>query len=315
MPIKNEGKTVGAIGINFYQKSVINEEELMLLMIVARQIETSINNAYQAAEIKRAHEKLEERVEKRTAELLKTNQLLKQEITDRKYAEKQLIQSREQLRKLATRIQSIREEEITRVAREIHDDLGQLLTVLKIEISLMDKKLSSASNCGYSYPTNQIKSITELIDTAIFRVQKISTELRPAVLDTLGLVEAIKFQSKKFESLNGVHCELDINTNNAVFNQEQSTAIFRILQESLTNVIRHAKATRVRISLRLEAENLVLKVEDNGIGIRNSEILNPKSVGILGMKERVLILGGDLEIRGMKKKGTIVSATLPLNYL
>lgn len=314
MPIKNEGKTVGAIGINFYQKSVVNEEELMLLMIVARQIETSINNAYQAAEIKRAHEKLEERVEKRTAELLKTNQLLKQEITDRKYAEKQLIQSREQLRKLATRIQSIREEEITRVAREIHDDLGQLLTVLKIELSLMDKKLSSASNCGQSYPTNQIKSITELIDSAIFRVQKISTELRPAVLDTLGLVEAIKFQSKEFETLNGIHCELDINTNNAIFNQEQSTAIFRILQESLTNVIRHAKATRVRISLGLEAENLVLKVEDNGIGIKNSEIMNPKSIGILGMKERVLILGGDLEIRGMKTKGTIVSATLPLNY-
>ena len=312
MPIKNGGKTIGAIGINSYQKNVFNEEELKLLIIVARQIETSINNAYQAAAIQIAHEELEGRVEERTAELLKTNELLKQEITDRKHAEIQLIQSREQLRKLATRMQSIREEEITRVARGIHDDLGQLLTVLKIEISLMDKKLSSASNGGQSYPVKQIKSILELIDSAIFRVQKISTELRPAVLDTLGLVEAIKYQAKEFESRSGIHCEVDINTKNIAFNQERSIAIFRVLQESLTNIVRHANATKIKISLKLAADDLVLEVEDNGIGIKNSDIVNPKSIGILGMKERVLVLGGDLKIRGIPKKGTIVSVKLPL---
>lgn len=233
------------------------------------------------------------------------------DITDRKHAQVELIQSREQLRKLATRMQSIREEEIARLARGIHDDLGQLLTVLKIELSLMGKKLSSVSNGGQSYPTKQIKSISELIDTAIFRVQKISTELRPAVLDTLGLVEAIKYQSKEFESLSGIHCEVDIKTNDIAFDQDQSIVIFRVLQESLTNIARHANATKIRISMKLSGENLVLKVKDNGRGITNSDIANPKSVGILGMKERVLALGGDLKIRGIPKKGTIVSILLP----
>ncbi|MEE9176395.1 MAG: GAF domain-containing protein [Thermodesulfobacteriota bacterium] len=235
------------------------------------------------------------------------------DITERKKAEIQLIQSREQLRKLATRMQSIREEEITSLARWIHDDLGQLLTGLKIEISLMDKKLSSASNGGYSYPAKRMKSISGLIDTAIFRVQRISTELRSPVLDTLGLVEAIKYQSKEFESMSGIYCEVDIKTGGIAPDQKRSIAIFRVLQESLTNIARHANATRVGISMKLSGENLLLEVEDNGRGITNSEIVNPKSVGILGMEERVLVFGGDLKIRGIPKKGTIVSVILPLN--
>ncbi|MEX0998720.1 MAG: PAS domain S-box protein [Thermodesulfobacteriota bacterium] len=234
------------------------------------------------------------------------------DITDRKRAEIQLIQSREQLRKLATRMQSIREEEIARVARGIHDDLGQLLAGLKIELSLMGKKLSLASNGGQLYPVKQIKSISELIDMAIFRVQEISTELRPAVLDTLGLIEAIKFQSKKFESHSGIHCKVDIKTNDLAFDQERSIAIYRVLQESLTNIARHANATKTRISMKLSGGNIVLEVKDNGRGIKDSDILNPKSVGILGMKERVLALGGDLKIKSIPKKGTIVSIILPL---
>ena len=177
----------------------------------------------------------------------------------------------------------------------------------------MDKKLSSASNGGYSYPAKRMKSISGLIDTAIFRVQRISTELRSPVLDTLGLVEAIKYQSKEFESMSGIYCEVDIKTKGIDPDQKRSIAIFRVLQESLTNIARHANATRVGISMKLSGENLLLEVEDNGRGITNSEIVNPKSVGILGMEERVLVFGGDLKIRGIPKKGTIVSVILPLN--
>jgi len=147
----------------------------------------------------------------------------------------------------------------------------------------------------------------------IFRVQKIATELRPAVLDTLGLVEAIKCQSKEFESLSGIQCKVDIKTDDIDFDQERSIAIFRVLQESLTNIARHANATKIKISMKLSGENLVLEVKDNGRGITNSDIADPKSIGILGMKERVLVLGGDLKIRGLPKKGTTVSVTLPLN--
>jgi PAS domain S-box-containing protein len=237
------------------------------------------------------------------------------DITERKQAEDELRKSHHQLRELTRHLQSVREEERARIAREIHDSLGQTLTGLQMSLSWLDKKLSEADNnlILRSSLRDEVANISKLIDTAIGTVQDITSELRPGILDDFGLRTAIEWQGQKFQKLFGIKCNFTSNLDNISLSSEVSTAIFRILQEALTNVVRHANATEVEISLNENKRHLELEVIDNGKGIKESEITSSKSLGLLGMRERVLPFGGVVKIVGIPRKGTRLTVQIPLN--
>ncbi|MGD0918093.1 MAG: PAS domain S-box protein [Thermodesulfobacteriota bacterium] len=230
------------------------------------------------------------------------------DITERKRAEEQLRSSSEQLRALSAHLQSIREEERTLIAREIHDELGQELTGLKMDLSWLIKRLPAVQE----QLVKKVELMLKLIDTTIQSVRRISTKLRPGVLDDLGLTAAIEWQAQDFQTRTMIQCEFRSNLKEVDLDRDRSTTIFRILQETLTNVARHASATRVNIYLNEAANSLVLIVEDNGRGITEKEILDPKSLGLLGMRERALVFGGEVKISGAPGKGTTVTFKIPL---
>ena len=230
------------------------------------------------------------------------------DITERKRAEDQLRSSREQLRALSAHLQSVREEERTLIAREIHDELGQTLTVFKMDLSWLENKLPKKEKSLIE----KAQSMSKLIDSTIQLVRKISTKLRPGVLDDLGLIAAIEWQAQEFQDRTGIKCEFNSSLETVELDRERSTAVFRICQETLTNVARHSDATRVIINVEESAGNLTLEVDDNGKGISESEISNPKSLGLLGMKERAHIFGGELNIVGTHGKGTTVMVSIPI---
>jgi signal transduction histidine kinase len=227
---------------------------------------------------------------------------------ERQRAEEQLISSQEQLRALSAHLQSIREEERTLVAREIHDELGQELTGLKMDLSWLIKRLPAVQE----QLVNKVESMLKLIDTTIQSVRRISTKLRPGVLDDLGLTAAIEWQTQDFQNRTGIQCEFNSTLIEVDLDRDRSTAVFRTLQETLTNVTRHASATRVNIYLGKKDASIVLIVEDNGKGITRNEIFDPKSLGLLGMRERALVFGGKVEIKGKPGKGTTVTLRIPL---
>jgi signal transduction histidine kinase len=242
-------------------------------------------------------------------DLFNKNVELTREIAERRRAEEHLRNSEENLRALAARLHSVREEEWTRIAREIHDELGQALTGLKMDLTWVAKKLLPDQKTL----TAKTRSMFDLIDGTIQSVRKIATRLRPEVLDELGLAPAVEWQAREFQKRSGIRCKVALAADaSAAFDRERSTAAFRIFQELLTNVARHADATRVDISMRLESGALVLQVEDNGVGIDESAMSSPKSLGLLGMRERVLPFGGEVEITGAKGQGTRVRVSIPL---
>jgi signal transduction histidine kinase len=226
----------------------------------------------------------------------------------RKRAEAQLQQSQERLRSLTGRLESIQEEERTRIAREVHDELGQELTGVKLELALLRDQLSE------SHPLllGRAESIGKLVDKTMQSVRKIATELRPAALDQLGLIPAIEWQAHEFLSRTGIQCRLNIYLRSVALSADRSTGVFRIFQEILTNVARHAHATHVDINMREHAGHLLLEVTDNGRGITEEEVSGSKSLGILGMRERALLLGGEMVIQRHEDKGTIVRVRIPL---
>ena len=236
------------------------------------------------------------------------------DITERKLAENQSKSSREQLRKLASHLESVREEERSRIAREIHDELGQTLTGLKFELTWLKNKISRIDSVK-SELVEKIDSMSQMITSAIQWARKLSTDLRPGLLDDYGLVAALEWQVKEFETRTGIHCHFDSFAENVALDREKSTALFRICQESLTNVARHANATAITISLREDEGNVILEIKDNGRGVTESEIGDPKSFGILGMRERTRLLRGDFSIGGSPGKGTTIIVRIPLEAL
>jgi signal transduction histidine kinase len=238
-------------------------------------------------QLKSAHEELELRVRQRTHELNAANK---------------------QLRALSARLLSIREDERTRISREIHDELGQALTGLKMDLSWLVRK---PPEDGGSL-AKKIKPMTELINNTIRTVRRISTELRPGVLDDLGLAAAIEWLVEDFKNRTKIECTSFADLKNAVIGPDLSTALFRILQEALTNVIRHADATHVTINVTYSAGVVVLEIEDNGKGIAERDIRSTRSLGILGIRERALFFGGQANIAGVPGKGTTLMIKVPL---
>lgn len=236
------------------------------------------------------------------------------DITERKWAEEQLRISHQQLRALSAHLLSVREEERKRVAREIHDELGHVLTSLKIDLSQLGDRLSDSSpESLQSVLLPQLRSMLNLVDTAIQSVRRIATSLRPEVLDHFGLVEAMQWLVQDVQARTGIRGKFVSALEHINLEPDRCSAVFRILQETLTNVTRHAKATRVKVSVKEEAGNLILKIVDNGRGITEGEISSPASLGLLGIRERILLLGGQFHIKGITGKGTNVDVTIPVD--
>lgn len=227
----------------------------------------------------------------------------------RRNVEKELRHSQEQLRNLSSRFNAIVEEERTRISREIHDELGQLLTILKMELSWLKKRLPKKENLL----RERTKSMAKLVDTTVQTLRKISTELRPGVLDDLGLTAAIEWQVQEFQARTKLRCLLKVHPEEILLDPDRSTAVFRIFQETLTNIVRHANADEVMIRLEKTDDRLILEVKDNGKGITQSQITNSKSLGLLGIRERALLWGGTVQISGIPGKGTTVTVQIPLH--
>jgi len=225
------------------------------------------------------------------------------DITERKHAE-------EALRALSARLRSAREEEGTRIARAIHDELGGILTGLKWDLEKIDNTLGD----GSSLPEirERISSMTTLIETTISTVRRIASELRPGVLDDLGLVAAIEWQIEQFQLRSGLKCHWTNDASEVELSRERATAVFRILQEILTNVLRHARAANLYVALRRSEQYFELEVKDDGVGITESQRMNTQSLGLLGMKERALLVGGEVSISGKEGDGTTVVVRVPL---
>ncbi|MDX2043341.1 MAG: PAS domain S-box protein [Acidobacteriota bacterium] len=236
------------------------------------------------------------------------------DITERKQTEQQLQQLYQQSRTLLARLETVREEERIRISREIHDNLGQILTGLKLDFSWLEKRLVRSSDENLLRKTgSKMKEIAELLEEAIQTVRNIATELRPGVLDTLGLRAAIIWQAKEFERRTNINCVIELGREPQNLTEDMATALFRIFQEILTNITRHSKASKVKIELAEVDGELLLTVNDNGIGISDEDRRNSKSLGLLGMRERAQIFGGRVTVKGEPKRGTTVQVKMPLN--
>lgn len=229
-----------------------------------------------------------------------------EDITERKRVQEELQYSFAQLRALAARLESVREEERTRVAREIHDELGQALTAIKIDLSSWVQEIVP----DRENPLQDAESILKLVDQTIQTVRRIATSLRPGILDDLGLVAAVEWAAEDFEARTGTKCLLDLPSE-IVVDEERATAVFRIFQETLTNVARHANATQLQVRLAEVDGSLSLEVRDNGKGVNDEQLSAGGSLGILGMRERALLFGGEVRIYGIPGQGTTVFARIP----
>jgi PAS domain S-box-containing protein len=227
------------------------------------------------------------------------------DITDLKKAESQM-------RDFAAHLQKVREEERTSLARTLHDNFGQLLTGLKMEVSVMEKAIGKLINFDRIPDlSDKIKTIKSVLDDSVALTGKISMELRPSILDNFGLIPAIEWLVSDFSKKSGIKCNLICGIEELNLNKSHCTEIFRIIQESLTNVVRHANATLVNIRIELLNEYYEIEIEDNGKGITQDEIKSPMAMGLLGMKERTVIFNGKIEISGKPGKETKIVLKIP----
>jgi PAS domain S-box-containing protein len=230
-----------------------------------------------------------------------------QDITESKKVEEAIRQSQRELRQLSTYLQTVREEERTHIAREIHDELGQQLTGLKMDAYWVLKKNTSDD----IHLNKKLSDMISLIDDTIMTVRRISSELRPSILDDLGLTAAIEWQGEEFEKRTGVKSKIQINLNDTKIGKDLATNIFRVYQEALTNITRHAKATEVETTLNENENSIVLTIKDNGLGFDIEEVKYKNSLGLVGMKERALLFKGELNIVSEKLNGTTIILKIP----
>jgi PAS domain S-box-containing protein len=229
------------------------------------------------------------------------------DITQRKELQEEQRRSREQMRALAAHVESVREKERVRISREIHDELGQSLTCMGMDLAFLDKQLDP----GNKEASVRVARLVELVKDTIRSVRRISSELRPSILDDLGLGAAIEWLAHDFEARTSVACSVVV-PEDLVLPSDLATPLFRVCQEALTNVTRHAGATRVSIQLESSEGWLLLRVQDNGRGITEEEIRRQGSLGLLGMKERVTLAGGTLDMKGEAGVGTTLTIQIPL---
>ena len=219
---------------------------------------------------------------------------------------RRMAREQENMRSLTTHLQTAREEERTHIAREVHDDLGQLLTALKMDLVSLQAEHESDTGAMARLPV-----MIGLVDQALQTVQRITSELRPGMLDDLGLAAAIEWQCDEFSARTGVHVLLSMRPADLSTDRDRSTALFRIVQEALTNVVRHARASAVHVSLSRQRGMLHLLIRDDGVGAQMDDLAGPTAFGMLGMQERVLAIDGRFRVRGIPGTGTIVDVAVP----
>jgi signal transduction histidine kinase len=268
VPLIAGGRAIGAINVESNEPNAFSAHDERLLATLANQAVIAIENA-----------RLYEEMNRRQA----------------------------QLRELTAYLQTAREEERAYVAREIHDEFGQTLTALKMDLSWLARRLPQRQTDLAA----KVNAMAGLVDGAVNTVRRIATELRPGLLDDLGLVAAIEWQAQEFARRTGLTVELHLGDQDLALDRDLATALFRIFQEALTNIARHAAATRVEIELVHQPDLLKLVVADNGKGIEPAQILAPRSLGLLGMRERARALGGDVVIEGSPGQGTTVTVRIP----
>ncbi len=280
------------------QAAVAHEATARLAAVQANALAASLDATRRelqsvVREARQLNEQLDQRVHERTEELNAANQ---------------------QLRILADHLQSVREEEKLRVARELHDELGQQLTALKIDLRRLNRAVISLDvpTTTHDALRNEIDAMTELINNAIASMRTIVRDLRPAMLEDLGLVATAEWHTREFQQRTGITTHFSSNVESIGLDRERSMAMYRIMQESLTNVARHAEATEVNVSLRQLDGMLALDVRDNGIGFSHAQAPTNKSFGVLGMRERVQMLRGQFHVAGTPGQGTHVSVRIPL---
>jgi signal transduction histidine kinase len=232
------------------------------------------------------------------------------DVTELALTQQQLRSSQEQMRRLAASLQIAREEERAALARELHDELGQTLTAVKLELArtadaLRPLRLTTAG-------MDRLQSLVGLVDIGVTMVRRIATRLRPPALDHLGLAEAMRWEAATFQSRSGVRCHITGNAEENCLSSKQQTALFRMFQEALTNVVRHAQASAVRVRLTKRNGIFELRVSDNGCGITAAQISDARAVGLLGMRERASQAGGTLDIAGIRGKGTVITVRVPI---
>jgi PAS domain S-box-containing protein len=232
------------------------------------------------------------------------------DVTRLKDAENQIRQSEEDLRDLASNLQNVREEERTAIAREIHDELGQQLTAIKLDVSWLDRKIA-----GDIVVRERINGVLMMLTEMIHTIRRISTQLRPSILDDLGLIEALKWLVRDFQKRTGIGVEFDCPEGPIKPEPAVTTGIFRIFQETLTNIARHAEATAVAVRLYVEDDRLILTIMDNGKGFDPAAAKKKKTLGLLGMKERALMMKGAYEIDSQPGRGTSLRFSVPLHPL
>lgn len=237
-----------------------------------------------------------------------TRLVLANDVTEKYIAEEKLKESYESIRKLTGHLQNVREEERLHIAREIHDELGQLLTVLKMDVSWLNKKIEPVNN----FAKEKLTEILSLIDTTVKTVRRIASELRPSLLDDLGLLAAMEWHLEEFERRSGISTKLHLPEAEQQLPDSLKIGLFRIFQESLTNVARHSGAKKVEVFLIQEDKQLILTIKDNGIGFEEKPETAKKTLGLLGMKERTMMMGGIYDIAGVKGEGTTVTVIVPL---
>jgi signal transduction histidine kinase len=236
-----------------------------------------------------------------------------QERIKHRRAEEQLRESHERLRQLSVYLQTVREEERTRIAREVHDELGQALTGCQLDLSWIGSKLAKEKDLKPLL--EKTRALMAHIDSTIKMVRRIATELRPGILDHFGLAEALEWQANEFQTRTGIKCDVHAGLRDTRLHPDLNTAFFRIFQETLTNIIRHAGATQVTVHLKQRDARIILEVKDNGRGISAEEISNTRSMGLLNMRERAGLLGGDFKISaGAGGKGTKVTVSIPIAH-
>lgn len=294
-PLRFEGRVLGTLVLSFAQVLAFAPEDQALLLALAQQCAQALERARLYAQTQALNAELEARVEARTAALRQANTRLEE--------------SREQLRSLSARLQAAREDERAQIAHEIHDDLGQQLSGVMMDLAWLQKRLRR----DQAPLLAKAQSMAALLNTTIRSVRQITSDLRPGLLDDLGLLPAIEWQLQEFERRSGTACELRAAVAELPLPPASATAVFRVFQEILSNVARHAQATRVTVTLdRLPDGQVQLAVTDNGRGISTQELTDPNSLGLLSMRERARVFGGELSVTGQRGEGTTVRVRIPL---
>jgi len=235
-------------------------------------------------------------------------------VIEQKQADEEIRNSHEQLRHLSAHLHSVKEEESKRIARDLHDSLGQILTALKFDISMLDKQLDEQFPAEeYTSLKRKTKSMISKVDATVEAMRRISANLRPAVLDDMGLNAAIEWLAGDFRSRTNIGCIIQFSSEDEIVSdREAATTLYRIVQEALTNIIKHSNASNVHVSLIRSSKDIVLTISDDGIGISKGKIKKTTSFGLVGIQERALGLGGVFEIEGEKGVGTTLTVSIPI---